>query len=35
MDRKTQSITVHKNETEMFEGMAFEEKDPRRSLHID
>lgn len=30
-----QALTVHRDETDMFEGQDFEEKDPRRSLHID
>ncbi len=28
-------ITVHKDEVDMFEGMASRDKDPRRSLHLD
>lgn len=28
-------ITVHKDEVDMFEGMASGDKDPRRSLHLD
>jgi crotonyl-CoA reductase len=28
-------ITVHEDETEMFEGQASSDKDPRRSLHLD
>ncbi len=28
-------VTVHKDEAEMFEGMASKDKDPRRSLHVD
>lgn len=28
-------VTVHKDEAEMFAGMATQDKDPRRSLHID
>lgn len=27
--------TVHKDEVDMFEGMATKEKDPRKSLHVD
>jgi crotonyl-CoA reductase len=29
------AVTVHKDETAMFEGMASRDKDPRRSLHLD
>ena len=29
------AITVHKDETEMFAGMATREKDPRKSLHLE
>src|SRR3954470_6572166 len=29
------AITVHKDETEMFAGLATREKDPRSSLHLD
>jgi crotonyl-CoA reductase len=28
-------VTVHADETSMFDGMASKEKDPRRSLHVD
>jgi crotonyl-CoA reductase len=30
-----QAITVHADETEMFDGMPSRDKDPRRSLHLD
>jgi crotonyl-CoA reductase len=30
-----QAVTVHKDESEMFEGMASRDKDPRKSLHLD
>ncbi len=30
-----QAVTVHKDETEMFEGLSTREKDPRRSLHLE
>ena len=29
------AVTVHKDEVDMFEGMATKEKDPRKSLHVD
>ena len=29
------AITVHRDEVEMFDGLATREKDPRRSLHLD
>jgi crotonyl-CoA reductase len=29
------AVTVHKDEVDMFEGMASRDKDPRRSLHIE
>jgi crotonyl-CoA reductase len=29
------AATVHKDEVDMFEGMASRDKDPRKSLHID
>jgi crotonyl-CoA reductase len=29
------AVTVHKDETEMFAGMATKDKDPRRSLHVE
>lgn len=29
------AATVHKDEVDMFEGLSSEEKDPRRSIHID
>ena len=29
------AATVHKDEVDMFEGLASRDKDPRRSLHID
>ncbi|MFF9569146.1 crotonyl-CoA carboxylase/reductase, partial [Streptomyces sp. NPDC014685] len=29
------AVTVHKDETEMFHGLATRDKDPRKSLHID
>ncbi|MDR7086451.1 crotonyl-CoA reductase [Aeromicrobium panaciterrae] len=29
------AITVHKDEVDMFEGMASRDKDPRKSLHLD
>ncbi|WP_425587358.1 alcohol dehydrogenase catalytic domain-containing protein, partial [Streptomyces mexicanus] len=29
------AITVHKDETEMFAGMATRDKDPRKSIHLD
>ncbi|MFM8238916.1 MAG: crotonyl-CoA carboxylase/reductase, partial [Actinomycetota bacterium] len=28
-------VTVHKDEQEMFAGMAASDKDPRRALHVD
>jgi crotonyl-CoA reductase len=28
-------VTVHKDEAEMFAGMATQDKDPRQSLHVD
>ena len=30
-----QGITVHKDEIDMFEGLASRDKDPRKSLHLD
>ena len=30
-----QAVTVHKDEVDMFEGIASKEKDPRKSLHLD
>ncbi len=30
-----QAITVHKDDADMFEGLASREKDPRKSLHLD
>ena len=29
------AVTVHKDEVDMFEGVASKEKDPRKSLHVD
>ena len=29
------AVTVHKDEVDMFEGLATRDKDPRRSLHVD
>ena len=29
------AVTVHKDEAEMFEGLASRDKDPRKSLHVD
>ncbi|MYQ85961.1 crotonyl-CoA carboxylase/reductase, partial [Streptomyces sp. SID4936] len=29
------AVTVHKDETEMFHGLATRDKDPRKSLHLD
>lgn len=29
------AITVHKSESKMFDGLEFNERDPRKSLHID
>nr|WP_255955611.1 crotonyl-CoA carboxylase/reductase [Streptomyces sp. ODS25] len=29
------AVTVHKDETEMFEGLTTRDKDPRKSLHLD
>ncbi|MFD4551397.1 crotonyl-CoA carboxylase/reductase, partial [Streptomyces sp. NPDC058466] len=29
------AITVHKDETEMFTGLATRDKDPRKSIHLD
>ena len=29
------AVTVHKDEVEMFEGLASKDKDPRKSLHLD
>ena len=29
------AATVHKDETDMFEGLASRDKDPRKSLHLD
>nr|WP_278256284.1 hypothetical protein [Nocardioides convexus] len=28
-------MTVHKDEVDMFEGIASRDKDPRKSLHVD
>ncbi|MFT4010386.1 MAG: crotonyl-CoA carboxylase/reductase [Nocardioidaceae bacterium] len=30
-----QAVTVHKDEVDMFEGIASKDKDPRKSLHLD
>ncbi|MCW0215139.1 MAG: crotonyl-CoA carboxylase/reductase [Pseudonocardia sp.] len=30
-----QAVTVHQDETEMFDGIATRDKDPRKSLHLD
>ena len=30
-----QAATVHRDEEHMFDGLPFEERDPRRSIHID
>ncbi|HEX2704290.1 MAG TPA: crotonyl-CoA carboxylase/reductase [Candidatus Lustribacter sp.] len=35
MPTSYRAVTVHKDETAMFEGMASRDKDPRRSLHLD
>ena len=29
------AVTVHKDEQDMFEGVASRDKDPRKSLHLD
>ena len=29
------AVTVHKDEVDLFEGMESQDKDPRRSLHLD
>ena len=29
------AVTVHKDEVDMFEGIASKDKDPRKSLHLD
>ncbi|MEU6605931.1 crotonyl-CoA carboxylase/reductase, partial [Streptomyces shenzhenensis] len=29
------AITVHKDETDLFDGLATRDKDPRKSLHLD
>ena len=29
------AITVHKDDVDMFDGLATREKDPRKSLHLD
>ena len=29
------AVTVHKDEVDMFEGLASRDKDPRKSLHLD
>ena len=29
------AVTVHKDEAEMFAGMATRDKDPRQSLHVE
>lgn len=29
------AVTVHKDEVDMFEGLASRDKDPRKSLHVD
>lgn len=28
-------MTIHKDETEMFEGVASWDKDPRKSIHVE
>ena len=30
-----EAVTVHRDEEQMFSGLRFEEKDPRKSLHVD
>ena len=35
MPQSYQAVTVHKDETDMFAGMATRDKDPRQSLHLD
>ena len=35
MPESYRAVTVHKDEEEMFEGVATKEKDPRKSLHVD
>jgi crotonyl-CoA reductase len=35
LPRICRAVTTHKDETGMFEGMASEDKDPRKSLHVD
>jgi crotonyl-CoA reductase len=35
LPRTVPAVTVHRSEAKMFEGLDFEEKDPRKSLHID
>ena len=35
LPRSMRAITVHRSEADMFKGIDFKEKDPRKSLHID
>ncbi len=35
MPTSYRAVTVHKDETDMFEGLATPDKDPRRSLHVE
>lgn len=35
LPKSMSAVTVHRNETNIFEGLDFMEKDPRKSLHID
>ena len=35
MPESYRAATVHKDEVDLFEGMASRDKDPRKSLHVD
>ena len=35
MPESYRPVTVHKDEVDMFEGLASRDKDPRKSLHVD
>ena len=35
MPESYRAVTVHKDEVDMFEGLASKDKDPRKSLHVD
>ncbi len=35
MPESYRAVTVHKDETEMFEGLKTSDKDPRKSLHVE